>query len=421
MRRRPIFLAAVCLPLVVLLIALREGPGVRAFSPLQILERPAVREIPPARLGEEASGNGQTAVLPPAGPITPGLEMPTLSPLPPITATLEMTWPVRPRALDPALLPHPPEMEALPPYSAYPGTDGTIVCGAIETDTVWTVDLSPYQVVCDISVSASVALTVEAGVLVQFEHADDDLIVAGALQAVGTEDAAIRFQPLSGTAPGSWGQVALLVGSSGVLDHAVLEYGGSSDGLLYVASDAVQVLSSVVQHGANFGVVIQAASPLISATQILSNTGFWGGGLYNDSGSPTIQYNTISGNAAPWSPSSGVSDELGGGLYNGSGSPIIQHNTFSGNLGFGFGGGLYNDSGHPTIQYNTFSTNSARNNAGGGLYNAVGNPIIEKNTFSDNVACWGAGGLYNDSGNPTIRDNTFIGNWVHPDTGGGGG
>ena len=67
----------------------------------------------------------------------------------------------------------------------------------------------------------TVTLTVEPGVVVQFEHSGDDLMVSGTLQVSGTEIAPVVFQPLSGTVPGSWGRVALLAGSAGTLEHAV--------------------------------------------------------------------------------------------------------------------------------------------------------------------------------------------------------
>ena len=144
--------------------------------------------------------------------------------------------------LEPAPDFHSPVMGNRLPYTEFQAATGLSVCGSIVTNTVWTAANSPYQVTCDVSVSANVALTIEPGVTVRFQHTGDDLIISGRLQAIGTEITPIYFQPLSGTIAGSWGRVAFLAGSIGVLDHTVLEYGGSSSGLVYIASNAVQVL-----------------------------------------------------------------------------------------------------------------------------------------------------------------------------------
>jgi uncharacterized repeat protein (TIGR01451 family) len=324
---------------------------------------------------------------------------------------------------------------------------GTIACGEIDTDTTWGIANNPYLINCDVTVPAGVSLTIEAGVLVQFEHVADDLIISGTLKTAGTEMAPIRFQPRDRTNTWCWGEVAFRAGSSGVLDHTIFEYGGCADGTVYIASDEVQVLNTVVQGSMNTGILIHAASPLISATQIISGTSH---GLYNDSGSPTIQNNIIKNNKTY-----GGVDEidmmypaLGGGLYNDTGSPIIQNNTFAGNAALGnssytvtgrsAGGGLYNASGNPIIQNNIISGNTVLNTSshygygygeGGGLYNGQGNPIIQNNLiFSNTAIVYGfftydpyagsGGGLYNDSGSAIIRSNIVISNTAY---GGGGG
>ena len=304
--------------------------------------------------------------------------------------------------------PKPPQLEALPPYQEMPLSQGALACGQIVTDTVWTAATGIYTVTCDVSVQAGVTLTIEPGVIVQFEHSGDDLVISGGLQAVGTEFSSIVFQPVTGTIPGSWGRLAFLTGSSGILDHTVLEYGGSENGLLYLASDQVQLINSAVQYSANTGIVIAGASPLISGTQILSNTASsQGGGIYNYSGSPTIQNNTFRNNSATAN---------GGGIYNSSGSPTIQNNTFRNNSDTANGGGIFNGAGSPTIQNNTFQGNSVTG-SGGGIFNSSGSPTIQNNTFQGNSATSG-GGILNSSGSTTIQNNTCQGNSA---TGGGGG
>ena len=72
---------------------------------------------------------------------------------------------------------------------------------------------------------------------------------------------------------------------------------------------------------------------------ITGGNDWYGGGIYIDISSPTIQYNTISGNTA---------SRDGGGIWISFGSPTIQHNTISGNTA-NWGGGISIDYSSPTI------------------------------------------------------------------------
>jgi len=155
--------------------------------------------------------------------------------------------------------------------------------------------------------------------------------------------------------------------------------------------------------GSGSGIYSDSGNPTIQNNTFSGNsaTGYYGygGGIYNGSGSPTIQNNTFADNSA---------SSYGGGIYNYSGNPIIQNNAFAGNSASSYGGGIYNYSGTPIIQNNNFSSNSAFQ--GGGIYNGAGNPIIQNNNLSSNSASYDGGGIYNYSGNPTIRNNAIAGN-----------
>ncbi|MBV6396483.1 MAG: hypothetical protein HFACDABA_02081 [Anaerolineales bacterium] len=133
-----------------------------------------------------------------------------------------------------------------------------------------------------------------------------------------------------------------------------------------------------------------------------NSAGSSGGGMYNNTGSPTLTNVTFSGNSA----------DYGGGMYNYNSSPTLTNVTFSGNSA-NRGGGMFNYSYHisssPTLTNVTFSGNSA--DYGGGLYNAYdSSPTLTNVTFSDNSAGNRGGGMYNEHSSPTLTNVTFSAN-----------
>ncbi len=128
-----------------------------------------------------------------------------------------------------------------------------------------------------------------------------------------------------------------------------------------------------------------------------------GGGMDNDSSSPTVTNVIFSGNfAIPGS---------GGGMYNSGSNPTLTNVTFSGNSApFLGGGGMYNNNSSPTLMRVTFSGNSAANSSGGGMENSnTSNPTLTNVTFNGNSAL-GGGGMHNCNSSPTLTNVTFGGN-----------
>jgi uncharacterized repeat protein (TIGR01451 family) len=146
--------------------------------------------------------------------------------------------------------------------------------------------------------------------------------------------------------------------------------------MLNIYSSDVQVLDSVVKGSGDAGIVVMNASPVISASQFLSNTGDYGGGVYIFNGSPIIQNNIFTGNLSV----------QGGGLYSAYGDPLILNNLFFGNTAEN-GGGLYIDSGNAMIRNNIVVSNTA--SSGGGIRVAGGAPRLDYNDVWSN-----AGGDY---------------------------
>ncbi|HUU83197.1 MAG TPA: right-handed parallel beta-helix repeat-containing protein, partial [Phycisphaerae bacterium] len=119
---------------------------------------------------------------------------------------------------------------------------------------------------------------------------------------------------------------------------------------------------------------------------------YYGGGMYNDDGSPTLTNVTFSGNSATY----------GGGMYNDDrSSPTLTNVTFSGNSAASSGGGMYNwvDS-SPTLTNVTFSGNSA--SRGGGMYNVWSNPTLTNCILWGNTASYSGPQIYNSSSTPTV-------------------
>jgi parallel beta-helix repeat protein len=134
-----------------------------------------------------------------------------------------------------------------------------------------------------------------------------------------------------------------------------------------------------------------------------------GGGMYNDSSSPTVSNCTFSTNGASY----------GGGMCSaGNSSPTVSNCTFSTNSA-GSGGGMCNaGNSSPTVTNCSFSENTGGD--GGGMYNDAGGPTVTNCTFIGNYASYG-GGMYNNvSGSPTVTNCTFTENSADMLNGAGG-
>ncbi len=105
--------------------------------------------------------------------------------------------------------------------------------------------------------------------------------------------------------------------------------------------------------------------------------------------------------------------QRGGGIYNESGSPTLTNCTFTANSAI-TGGGMSNGSGSPRLTNCTFAANWAM--SGGGISNGSGSPKLTKCKFVGNNSSWQGGGIYN-AGSISVMSCIFIGNTAQ--TGGG--
>jgi len=154
----------------------------------------------------------------------------------------------------------------------------------------------------------------------------------------------------------------------------------------------------------------------------------WGGGMYNDSGSPTINNCIFSSNSSGYG---------GAAVYNKAGSsPTLSKCTFNGNHAKGNGGGIYNCGNCNTTLLNcTFSGNIASSaggmdirpsnrvnlvncifiqnsviNRGGAICSDHSDVTMTNCIFTQNKAGWDGGGINNSSGRPVLTNCTFSGN-----------
>lgn len=152
----------------------------------------------------------------------------------------------------------------------------------------------------------------------------------------------------------------------------------------------------------------------------------WGGGMYNNNGSPSLGNIIFAANSA---------ESLGGGLYNLNSSPQLTNITFTNNTAYD-GGGMYNYESSPQLLNAAFDDNIATNsggaiyndrysdaeitdavfnnnaagNSGGAILNVESSPILANVLFYENTASHG-GGIHNRyESNPTLTNVVFSAN-----------
>jgi hypothetical protein len=156
----------------------------------------------------------------------------------------------------------------------------------------------------------------------------------------------------------------------------------------------------------------------------------FGGGMFNWTGSPTLNNLVFIGNTA----GKGAAYYGGGGMFNMAASqPILTNVTFTANSAGG-GGGMYNDASSPILNDVTFTGNEAIDGAcinnykgsdpvlnrvifdansssnKGCMNNGIqSNPVLTDVTFSNNTASYGAG-MYNYQSSPTLTGVAFTDN-----------
>jgi predicted outer membrane repeat protein len=152
-----------------------------------------------------------------------------------------------------------------------------------------------------------------------------------------------------------------------------------------------------------------------NANQDNSTTRRAGGGMYNDSGSPTVFNCTFTQNMAFY----------GAGAYCVESNSVFENCTFSTNgtpnsLSTPSGGGLYSSYSNIRVIKCSFINNYTRNGGdGAGMCNWHTSTILSECTFIGNSSRGEGGGVYNDRRSTVqMRDCLFIGNSAYKNGGG---
>jgi len=203
-------------------------------------------------------------------------------------------------------------------YQSAKAAGPTAIKDPITQSVNWTKENSPYVIQNDVTISKGAILTVEPGTEIQFAAQTSgnagggpNLIIQGALKAVGNATAPIMFNP---STPGAaWGavyfynadsansimQACLIKGgrivcnnSSPVITQSAIF--GSKSGIEIGNNSQPQITGNrITANGIGIIVLSDSASPIITGNEIYNNNY----GVYlKDFGTPQISANKIQGN-----------------------------------------------------------------------------------------------------------------------------
>lgn len=196
--------------------------------------------------------------------------------------------------------------------------------------------------------------------------------------------------------------------------------------------------STPTLNGEKQGTVLtvnSGATVTINALTITDGDGLFGGGIYDNGGTVTLNHSVVTRNTGGigggidnfgtvtlnYSLITGNTANDGGGIYN-FGTLTMTTTAITGNKveSGGFGGGIDSEIGTVTMNgVSTIVDNSAE--LGGGVFNDDSETLTmnSRATISRNTASSQGGGVYNNGGTVTMNDHAAITYNTAGDTGGG--
>ncbi len=149
----------------------------------------------------------------------------------------------------------------------------------LTTDTIWTLDKSPYILTDDVVVPDGVTLTIEPGVVVESDPNSSAInisIISGVLNAAGIKDNKITFRGID-----------VAVSGSGKLNIQYLDdFSNSSSPFTVVSGGSISILDSTIDGG-YVGVSVGEGASLVMDRSIIKNTIDYGISSYS-AGEPNI-------------------------------------------------------------------------------------------------------------------------------------
>ena len=162
--------------------------------------------------------------------------------------------------------------------------EATDVYGVIRNETTWSHADIHYVVTGIVLVNSGSTLTIEAGVTIKF-NSGNKLQINGRLIAQGTSRSRITFTSAqSSPSPGDWGYIyftdtsadATYDGSGNytggsILEFCDIEFGGSSNGNVYILMSAPFINYCHIKHSSLHGIYVSEGAPKISNSNIIRN------------------------------------------------------------------------------------------------------------------------------------------------------
>jgi hypothetical protein len=191
-----------------------------------------------------------------------------------------------------------------------------------------------------------------------------------------------------------------------------------------ITIEGVNSTSSIIQANASPETATSRVFEIISGTVIIQNLAikngypsddsYYGGGIYLDATSLTLNSCLIDSNEDYW-------NGYGGGIYTNNGTLTLNNTTLSNNTAYYDGGGIYHYSGVTlTITNSTISGNTVDDGLGGGLtvgYAAqvtISGSVFDGNRSYDGPGDGGYGGaIYCETASTfTVNNSTFNNNYA---------